>query len=180
MSLNLLVISYSLAAAETMDLRSSPCNSLPQLSRCSSWVRCSIVWVLGNYVDPPISIQINSPRWIQQAYFLSPPFARLRLQLVTPIISPGTSFILAIINGGAEDGHSYVPRRLVKRREEDAACAVSLLTSLPPDHPEIQTEFCEISLSFQQEFGDSSCLERFRSSHNEARLRTSTGIFLLV
>ena len=84
------------------------------------------------------------------------------------------------INSGAEDGHSHVPRRLVKRRDEDAACAVSHLTSLPPDHPEIRTEFCEISLSFQQEFGDSSCLERFRSSNNEARLRTSTGIFLLV
>ena len=73
------------------------------------------------------------------------------------------------------------PRWLIKKgRDEDAARALSRLTALPTDHPELQAELEEVRLSFQQEkeLGESSYLDCFRSRPNKVRLRTLTGIFI--
>ena len=73
------------------------------------------------------------------------------------------------------------PRWLIKKdRDADAARALSRLISLPPDHPELQSELDQIRLSYQQELeiGDSSYLDCFRPSHNKILLRTLTGIFI--
>ena len=73
------------------------------------------------------------------------------------------------------------PRWLIKRgRDEDAARALSRLTSLPPDHPELLAELDEVRVAFhhEQELNKSSYLDCFRSSDNKIRLRTLTGIFV--
>ena len=73
------------------------------------------------------------------------------------------------------------PRWLIKKgRDEDAARSLSRLTSLPPDHPDVQAELDESHLSFEQEkaLGEASYLDCFRSNNNRTRFRTLTGIFL--
>lgn len=74
------------------------------------------------------------------------------------------------------------PRWLIKKeRNEEAARALSRLTSLPSDHPELQAELDEVRLSFQREkeLGASSYLDCFRPRH-KIRLRTLTGILIMV
>ncbi|KAF9778404.1 MFS monosaccharide transporter [Thelephora terrestris] len=74
------------------------------------------------------------------------------------------------------------PRWLIKKgRDADAARSLSRLISLSPDHPELQSELDEIRLAFEQEMelGESSYLDCFRTSHNQIRLRTLTGIFIM-
>jgi MFS transporter, SP family, sugar:H+ symporter len=73
------------------------------------------------------------------------------------------------------------PRWLIKKhRDADAAKALSRLTSFPYDHPEIINELEEIrvNLKHEEELGESSYLDCFRSSDNRICFRTLTGIFL--
>ncbi|KAI0032308.1 MFS monosaccharide transporter [Vararia minispora EC-137] len=73
------------------------------------------------------------------------------------------------------------PRWLVKRhRDADAARAMSRLVSSSPDAPEVQLELDEVrvALKHEEELGESSYLDCFRSSDNKIRFRTLTGIFL--
>ncbi|KAH9978312.1 MFS monosaccharide transporter [Russula compacta] len=73
------------------------------------------------------------------------------------------------------------PRWLIKKhRDADAARALSRLTSLPVDDPEILSELEEIRLNLkhEEELGASSYLDCFRSSDNRICFRTLSGIFL--
>ncbi|KAI0741528.1 MFS monosaccharide transporter [Daedaleopsis nitida] len=73
------------------------------------------------------------------------------------------------------------PRWLIKQgRDADAAKSLSRLTSLPIDDPEVQIELEDIhaALKEEQELGESSYLDCFRSSHNKILLRTLSGIFI--
>jgi hypothetical protein len=76
---------------------------------------------------------------------------------------------------------SQSPRWLIKKnRDADAARALSRLTSLPVDDPEVLSELEEIrlNLKYEEEVGASSYLDCFRSSDNRIRFRTLTGIFI--
>jgi SP family sugar:H+ symporter-like MFS transporter len=71
------------------------------------------------------------------------------------------------------------PRYLIKKnRDADAARALSRLTSLPIDHPEVRFELEEIRLNLkhEEEVGAKSYMDCFRSSDNRIRFRTLTGI----
>jgi hypothetical protein len=73
------------------------------------------------------------------------------------------------------------PRWLIKKhRDADAAVSLSRLTSLPPDHPEVVNELEEIrvNLKYEEELGEASYLDCFRSTDNRIRFRTLTGIFI--
>jgi sugar porter (SP) family MFS transporter len=73
------------------------------------------------------------------------------------------------------------PRWLIKKhRNADAAQALSRLTSLPVDDPEVLFELEEIrlNLKYEEELGESSYLDCFRSSDNRILFRTLSGIFL--
>ena len=90
-------------------------------------------------------------------------------------------FVWALILGVGMIRVPESPRWLItKERDEDAARALSRLTSLPPDHPEVLSELEEIRLSLRQEkeLSKFSYLDCFRSSNNKVRLRTITGILL--
>jgi len=73
------------------------------------------------------------------------------------------------------------PRWLIKKhRDADAAHALSRLTSLHPEDPEVTAELDEIRLNLKHEeaLGESSYLVCFRSSDNRILFRTLTGIFI--
>jgi SP family sugar:H+ symporter-like MFS transporter len=73
------------------------------------------------------------------------------------------------------------PRWLIKNhRDDDAARALSRLTSLPTDDPEILSELEEIRLNMkhEEEHGSGSYLDCFRPSDNRLRFRVISGIFL--
>jgi SP family sugar:H+ symporter-like MFS transporter len=73
------------------------------------------------------------------------------------------------------------PRWLIKKnRDADAARALSRLTSLPVDDPEVlfELEGIRLNLKYEEEVGASSYLDCFRSSDNRIRFRTLTGIFI--
>ncbi|KAI0285750.1 hypothetical protein BGY98DRAFT_1173228 [Russula aff. rugulosa BPL654] len=73
------------------------------------------------------------------------------------------------------------PRWLIKnRRDADAAQALSRLTSLPVGDPEVVFEIEEIRLNLkhEEELGESSYIDCFRSTDNRIRFRTLTGIFI--
>ena len=73
------------------------------------------------------------------------------------------------------------PRWLIKNhRDADAARALSRLTSLPENDNEVVFELEEIRLNLkhEEEIGESSYIDCFRSSDNRIRFRTLTGIFL--
>ena len=67
-----------------------------------------------------------------------------------------------------------------KHRDADAAHALSRLTSLPPDDPEVTTELDEIRLNLkhEEELGESTYLDCFRATDNRILFRTLTGIFI--
>ena len=67
-----------------------------------------------------------------------------------------------------------------KHRDADAAHALSRLTSLPADDPEVTNELDEIRLHLKHEedLGESSYLDCFRASDNRILFRTLTGIFI--
>ena len=67
-----------------------------------------------------------------------------------------------------------------KHRDAEAAHALSRLTSLHPEDPEVATELDEIRLNLkhEEELGESSYLDCFRPSDNRILLRTLTGIFI--
>jgi len=67
-----------------------------------------------------------------------------------------------------------------KHRDADAAHSLARLTSLPPDDPEIAIELEEIHLHLKHEedIGQSSYMDCFRSSDNRICPRTLTGIFI--
>ena len=67
-----------------------------------------------------------------------------------------------------------------KHRDTDAAHALSRLTSLPPDDPEVTTELDEIRLNLkhEEELGESTYLDCFRATDNRILFRTLTGIFI--
>jgi MFS transporter, SP family, sugar:H+ symporter len=76
---------------------------------------------------------------------------------------------------------SQSPRWLIKNhRDVDAALSLSRLTSLPIDDPEVLSELEEIRLNLkhEEELGESSYLDCFRSTDNRIRFRTLSGIFL--
>jgi sugar porter (SP) family MFS transporter len=76
---------------------------------------------------------------------------------------------------------SQSPRWLIKKnRDVDAARALSRLTSLPIDDPEVRLELEEIrlNLKYEEEVGARSYMDCFRSSDNRIRFRTLTGIFI--
>ncbi len=76
---------------------------------------------------------------------------------------------------------SQSPRWLIKKnRDADAARALSRLTSLPIDDPEVRFELDEIRLNLkhEDEVGAKSYMDCFRSSDNRIRFRTLTGIFI--
>lgn len=73
------------------------------------------------------------------------------------------------------------PRWLVKRgRDADAAVALSRLTSLSQDDPELQAELNDIRVNLEAEtaLGESSYLDCFRPGHNKILFRTMTGILI--
>jgi SP family sugar:H+ symporter-like MFS transporter len=73
------------------------------------------------------------------------------------------------------------PRYLVKKdRDADAARALSRLTSLPVDHPDVlfDLEGIRLNLKNEEEVGAGSYLDCFRSSDNRILFRTLTGIFI--
>ncbi|OJT12164.1 hypothetical protein TRAPUB_11274 [Trametes pubescens] len=73
------------------------------------------------------------------------------------------------------------PRWLIKKdRHEAALKSMSRLRSLPPDHPEVQSEIADIvaALESEREMGQSSYVDCFRSTRNKIALRTFTGIAL--
>ena len=67
-----------------------------------------------------------------------------------------------------------------KHRDADAAHALSRLTSLPHDDPEVNAELDEIRLHLKHEeaLGKSSYMDCFRPSDNRILFRTLTGIFI--
>ena len=67
-----------------------------------------------------------------------------------------------------------------KHRDADAARALSRLTSLPYDDPEVSSELEEIRLHLrhEEELGKSSYMDCFRPSDNRILFRTLTGIFI--
>ena len=73
------------------------------------------------------------------------------------------------------------PRWLIKNhRDADAAQALSRLTSLPVDDPEVLSELEEvrINLKHEEELGENSYLDCFRSTDNRILFRTLSGIFI--
>ncbi|KAJ3489657.1 hypothetical protein NLI96_g1990 [Meripilus lineatus] len=73
------------------------------------------------------------------------------------------------------------PRYLIKRgADADAARALSRLTTLPVEDPEIEMELNDIraNLKEEQELGESGYLDCFKPSHNKILLRTLSGIFI--
>jgi sugar porter (SP) family MFS transporter len=73
------------------------------------------------------------------------------------------------------------PRWLIRnQRDAAAAQALSRLTTLPPDHPEVLSELEEIRLNLkhEEEHCSGTYLDCFRSSDNRIRFRTLSGIFL--
>ncbi|KAL0955380.1 hypothetical protein HGRIS_001628 [Hohenbuehelia grisea] len=73
------------------------------------------------------------------------------------------------------------PRFLIKRgRDEDAAKALSRLTSLPPNDPVVENELDDIRANLESEraLGESSYADCFKQGHNKIALRTLTGIFI--
>ena len=73
------------------------------------------------------------------------------------------------------------PRWLIKRGNDEAAIrAMTRLTGLSRDDPELHGELDEVRLNLQheQELGESSYLDCFKPSKNRIALRTWTGIAL--
>ncbi|KAI0262986.1 general substrate transporter [Russula aff. rugulosa BPL654] len=88
-------------------------------------------------------------------------------------------FIWAAILAGGMALLPESPRYLIKKnRDADAARALSRLTSLPIDDPEVRFELEEIrlNLKYEEEVGAKSYMDCFRSSDNRIRFRTLTGI----
>nr|ANC28056.1 major facilitator superfamily [Polyporus umbellatus] len=81
-------------------------------------------------------------------------------------------------------GMTYLPespRWLVKRgREADAAHALSRLTSLPADDPELRQELQDIraALEEEQRRGEGTYADCFKNDKNKIALRTLSGIFI--
>ena len=76
---------------------------------------------------------------------------------------------------------AQTPRWLIKKgRDADAARALSRLTSLPEDDPEVMVELEDIraALREEQELGESSYLDCFKFTHNKIALRTLSGTFI--
>jgi len=76
---------------------------------------------------------------------------------------------------------SQSPRWLIKNhRDADAARLLSHLTSLPVDDPEVlfELEDNRLNLKHEEEIGQSSYIDCFRTSYNRIRFRTLTSIFL--
>ncbi|KAI0820337.1 MFS monosaccharide transporter [Trametes gibbosa] len=96
-------------------------------------------------------------------------------------ISIGVQFIWAFVLCA---GMSYLPespRWLIKRGKDKAAAkALSRLTSLDPQDPEVETELNDIRIALkeEQELGESSYLDCFKFTHNKIALRTLSGIFI--
>ena len=63
---------------------------------------------------------------------------------------------------------------------DEAAKSLSRLTSLPIDDQEVLIELEDIraALKEEEEMGESSYLDCFKSSHNKICFRTLTGIFI--
>jgi len=73
------------------------------------------------------------------------------------------------------------PRWLIKRgRDTDAAVALSRLTSLKHDDPDIEVELNEIRVNLEEErsLGQTSYADCFKNGHNKIAFRTLTGIFI--
>jgi SP family sugar:H+ symporter-like MFS transporter len=70
---------------------------------------------------------------------------------------------------------------LIKRgRDADAAKALSRLTSLKVDDPDVEIELNDIraNLEEEQKLGQSSYADCFKNGHNKIAFRTLTGIFI--
>jgi sugar porter (SP) family MFS transporter len=96
-------------------------------------------------------------------------------------IPTGLQLAWAFILGAGMSMLPESPRFLIKRgRDVDAASALSRLTRLPPNDPEVEAELSEIRENLEAEIalGESSYIDCFRASHNKISLRTLTGIFI--
>ena len=137
-----------------------------------------------------------SPKWIRGAVVSGYQWAITIGLLLASVINNATKdrqdhsawqipisiqFIWAFILSA---GMSYLPespRWLIKKgKDEAAARALSRLTSLPKDDPEVQTELHDIRVALEEEMklGESSYLDCFRRGHNKIALRTLSGIFI--
>ncbi|KAG8908633.1 hypothetical protein FRB99_004921 [Tulasnella sp. 403] len=96
-------------------------------------------------------------------------------------IPTAIQFIWAAVLSGGMYCLPESPRFLIKKgREEDAAISLARLISASPHDPEVTVELDEIraNLRAEEELGESSYLDCFRSTHNKILFRTLTGIFI--
>ncbi|KAI0295354.1 MFS monosaccharide transporter [Multifurca ochricompacta] len=137
-----------------------------------------------------------SPKWIRGAVVSLYQFAITVGILLSNIFNNATKnrpnhssyripiaiqFVWAAVLAGGMLFLPESPRWLIKnRRDADAAQALGRLTSLPPNDPEVTVELEEIRLNLkhEEELGETSYLDCFRSSDNRIRFRTLSGIFI--
>jgi len=96
-------------------------------------------------------------------------------------IPVGIQFLWAAVLAGGMACLPESPRFLIKKgREEAAARALARLLSSSVDDPEVELELSEIraNLRAEQELGESSYADCFRTTHNRIRFRVLTGIFI--
>ncbi len=137
-----------------------------------------------------------SPKWIRGAVVSGYQWAITIGLLLASVINNATKgrqnhsawqipisiqFIWALVLAAGMTYLPESPRWLVKKgRDEQAARALSRLTSLPTDDPELQTELHDIRAALEEEMklGESSYADCFKPGHNKIILRTLSGIFI--
>ncbi|KAJ2934831.1 hypothetical protein H1R20_g2314, partial [Candolleomyces eurysporus] len=137
-----------------------------------------------------------SPKWIRGAVVSTYQWAITIGLLLAAVVNDGTKdrtgadayripialqFVWAGVLAGGMALLPESPRWLIKRgREEDAAAALSRLTRLPSDHPEVTQELSEIreNLEHERAIGESSYADCFKWNESKIGFRTLTGIFI--
>ncbi|TFK51652.1 general substrate transporter [Heliocybe sulcata] len=137
-----------------------------------------------------------APKWIRGAVVSAYQWAITIGLLLASVINNATSeranhsawripisiqFIWALILSVGMTFLPESPRWLIKRgRDADAAKAMSRLTSLDINDPEVETELADIreNLRAEEALGEHSYADCFRGGSNKIGFRTLTGIFL--